>query len=114
MHVPKSPPPPPPKKQSLHAQNSPAPAARSLSPYLQLSPSVRQALAAAQPVVALESTIITHGMPYPENLKTAREVEAVVRAHGACLCDKVESNRIESNRETRGRVPPSPSPASTQ
>jgi pseudouridine-5'-phosphate glycosidase len=46
---------------------------------------VAHALAASQPVVALESTIITHGMPYPENLKTAKEVEAVVRAHGACV-----------------------------
>ena len=42
-----------------------------------------QALSADAPVVALESTIITHGMPYPANLQTAREVEAVVREHGA-------------------------------
>lgn len=41
------------------------------------------ALAAGRPVVALESTIISHGMPYPQNLETAREVEGVVRAHGA-------------------------------
>ena len=41
------------------------------------------ALAEGRPVVALESTIITHGMPYPQNLETARAVEAVVRAHGA-------------------------------
>jgi pseudouridine-5'-phosphate glycosidase len=36
-----------------------------------------------RPVVALESTIITHGMPYPQNLETARAVEAAVRAAGA-------------------------------
>uniref|UniRef100_A0AAQ5XNN0 Carbohydrate kinase PfkB domain-containing protein n=1 Tax=Amphiprion ocellaris TaxID=80972 RepID=A0AAQ5XNN0_AMPOC len=41
------------------------------------------ALAETKPVVALESTIITHGMPYPHNLRTAKEVEAIVRAEGA-------------------------------
>ncbi|XP_070763979.1 uncharacterized protein [Enoplosus armatus] len=46
-------------------------------------PSVSQALAENKPVVALESTIITHGMPYPHNLRTAKEVEAIVRAEGA-------------------------------
>ncbi|XP_060891745.1 uncharacterized protein zgc:136858 [Labrus mixtus] len=44
---------------------------------------VSQALAENKPVVALESTIITHGMPYPHNLRTAKEVEAIVRAEGA-------------------------------
>ena len=44
---------------------------------------VAQALENSQPVVALESTIITHGMPYPENLETARGVEEEVRRHGA-------------------------------
>lgn len=47
------------------------------------SPEVAAALAAGRPVVALESTIITHGMPWPENLATARAVEAEVRAAGA-------------------------------
>ncbi|XP_034541782.1 pseudouridine-metabolizing bifunctional protein C1861.05 [Notolabrus celidotus] len=46
-------------------------------------PSVSQALAENKPVVALESTIITHGMPYPHNLSTAKEVEAIVKAEGA-------------------------------
>lgn len=50
---------------------------------LALSPEVHHALAAGQAVVALESTIISHGMPYPHNVQTAREVEAVVREHGA-------------------------------
>ncbi|KAK5867129.1 hypothetical protein PBY51_011647 [Eleginops maclovinus] len=45
--------------------------------------SVSEALAENRPVVALESTIITHGMPYPQNLSTAKEVEAIVRAEGA-------------------------------
>jgi pseudouridylate synthase len=47
------------------------------------APEVRLALESRQPVVALESTIITHGMPYPQNLETAQRVEAEVRAHGA-------------------------------
>ncbi|CAG08674.1 unnamed protein product [Tetraodon nigroviridis] len=46
-------------------------------------PLVSQALAENKPVVALESTIITHGMPYPHNLRTAKEVEAIVRKEGA-------------------------------
>lgn len=55
------------------------------NPFLRIAPHVAHALAAHAPVVALESTIITHGMPYPENLRTAQEVEAVVRAHGAWM-----------------------------
>jgi pseudouridine-5'-phosphate glycosidase len=50
---------------------------------LDLSPEVEAALASGQPVVALESTIISHGMPYPENLEMARKVEAIIRAEGA-------------------------------
>ncbi|MBN9889890.1 pseudouridine-5'-phosphate glycosidase [Salipiger abyssi] len=50
---------------------------------LDLAPEVAAALAAGTPVVALESTIITHGMPYPENLETARSVEEEIRAQGA-------------------------------
>ncbi|XP_040018652.2 uncharacterized protein LOC120809115 [Gasterosteus aculeatus] len=46
-------------------------------------PSVSKAVAENKPVVALESTIITHGMPYPHNLSTAKQVEAIVRAEGA-------------------------------
>jgi len=50
---------------------------------LVFSPEVRSARDAGLPVVALESTIITHGMPYPQNVETARLVEAEVRAAGA-------------------------------
>ena len=50
---------------------------------LDLSSEVAEALAARAPVVALESTIITHGMPFPQNLETARMLEAAVRAQGA-------------------------------
>ena len=48
-----------------------------------LSEEVRGALRNGDPVVALESTIITHGMPYPQNIETARRVEATVRDNGA-------------------------------
>ena len=54
-----------------------------VSKYLELSPEVASALAEGRPVVALESTIISHGMPYPENAETARRVEAIVRECGA-------------------------------
>ncbi|MGB7268191.1 MAG: pseudouridine-5'-phosphate glycosidase [Albidovulum sp.] len=50
---------------------------------LAFSPQVAKARANGQPIVALESTIITHGMPYPQNLETALKVEAEVRSHGA-------------------------------
>ncbi|MTJ05223.1 MAG: pseudouridine-5'-phosphate glycosidase [Sediminimonas qiaohouensis] len=50
---------------------------------LSLSPEVARARAQGLPVVALESTIITHGMPWPQNLETARQVEADVREAGA-------------------------------
>jgi hypothetical protein len=52
-------------------------------PAVTLHPEVADALACGRAVVALESTIISHGMPYPENLECARQVEARVRAHGA-------------------------------
>ena len=51
---------------------------------LDLHTEVAAALAAGRPVVALESTIISHGMPWPQNVETALAVEAEVRAHGAC------------------------------
>jgi pseudouridine-5'-phosphate glycosidase len=51
--------------------------------FLQLSPEVQAARIAGKPVVALESTIISHGMPYPQNVQTAREVEQVIRDAGA-------------------------------
>ena len=52
-------------------------------PHLDVAPDVATALAAGRPVVALESTIITHGMPWPRNLETARAMEATVRENGA-------------------------------
>lgn len=53
------------------------------APYLDIAPEVQAALQAGTPVVALESTIISHGMPYPQNVQTALQVEAEVRQAGA-------------------------------
>ena len=55
----------------------------STAPYLDIAPEVQLALRNGTPVVALESTIISHGMPYPQNVATAMRVEDEVRAHGA-------------------------------
>ena len=54
-----------------------------MNKYLEISPEVQQALAAGKPVVALESTIISHGMPYPQNVETALNVERIIRENGA-------------------------------
>lgn len=51
--------------------------------HVKVSPEVAEALSHGRAVVALESTIISHGMPYPQNLETAKEVEAIVRENGA-------------------------------
>ena len=51
--------------------------------YLDVNPEVAAALAEGKPVVALESTIISHGMPYPQNVETALNVERIVRENGA-------------------------------
>ena len=54
-----------------------------LERYLNVSPEVKEAIAAGKPVVALESTIISHGMPYPQNVETALNVEKIIRDNGA-------------------------------
>ena len=54
-----------------------------LNKYLDIAPEVQQALADGRPVVALESTIISHGMPYPKNVETALLVEQTLRDNGA-------------------------------
>lgn len=55
----------------------------SLTKYLDVAPEVAQALKDNRPVVALESTIISHGMPYPQNVETALKVEEIIRSCGA-------------------------------
>ena len=54
-----------------------------LNKFLDVNPEVAEAIAAGKPVVALESTIISHGMPYPQNVETALAVEQIIRDHGA-------------------------------
>ena len=54
-----------------------------LKNYLDIAPEVKAAVEAGKPVVALESTILSHGMPYPQNLGFAAEVERIIRAEGA-------------------------------
>ena len=54
-----------------------------LNPYLDVNPEVAAAVREGRPVVALESTIISHGMPYPQNVETALNVERIIRENGA-------------------------------
>src|SRR6266852_7357751 len=54
-----------------------------MNPNLDVRPEIADALAAGRPVVALESTVISHGLPRPHNLETARKMEAAVRDGGA-------------------------------
>ena len=81
-----------------------------LNPYLDVSPAVAAALAAGKPVVALESTIISHGMPYPKNVETALRVEAEIRANGAVpatiaiIGGRLKAGLSESEIEYLGRT----------
>lgn len=76
------------------------------------APEVEKALKAGRPVVALESTIITHGMPYPQNLQMAREVEAMIRDTGATpatiavMGGHIHIGLTEDTLETLARTPP--------
>lgn len=54
-----------------------------LSKYLEIAPEIKEAIEKNKPVVALESTILSHGMPYPQNMEFAHRVEEIVRAEGA-------------------------------
>ena len=54
-----------------------------MNQYLDVKPEVSEAIASGKPVVALESTIISHGMPYPQNVETALNVERIIREAGA-------------------------------
>ena len=54
-----------------------------MNPYLDILPEVAEAIADGRPVVALESTIISHGTPYPQNVETALRVEQIIRENGA-------------------------------
>ena len=54
-----------------------------MNSYIKLSSEIEEALRQNKPIVALESTIISHGMPYPKNVETALAVEQIVRDNGA-------------------------------
>ena len=56
---------------------------QNLKDYLSVTPEIQEAIDAGKPVVALESTILSHGMPYPQNVEFAHKVEEIVRAEGA-------------------------------
>ncbi|KAH0926060.1 hypothetical protein HID58_018316 [Brassica napus] len=68
---------------NLQNHISPLEATNKLRSIVKISPQVSEALSNGRAVVALESTIISHGMPYPQNLQTAKEVESIVRENGA-------------------------------
>ena len=77
---------------------------------LTCAPEVAAARAAGRPIVALESTIITHGMPWPQNVQTALRVEAEVRAHGAVpatiavLAGRLHVGLTQAELESLGRA----------
>ncbi|MES1163455.1 MAG: pseudouridine-5'-phosphate glycosidase [Rhizobacter sp.] len=78
---------------------------------LVFAPEVSAARAEGRAIVALESTIISHGMPYPQNVQTAREVEAIIRAQGAVpatiavLDGKIRIGLTEAELELLGQSP---------
>lgn len=77
---------------------------------LLFSPEVENARAQGRPIVALESTIITHGMPFPQNVETARQVEAEVRDNGAVpatiavLDGKIHAGLTDTELQSLGRA----------
>ena len=75
-----------------------------MNPPLDIAPEVASALTAGTPVVALESTILTHGMPWPQNLQMARSVEAVVRDGGAVPATVAVTGGRASSGRTGGEV----------
>jgi len=79
-------------------------------PFLDIHPPVAEALATRRPVVALESTIITHGMPYPDNARMAADVERIVAAEGAVaatiaiIAGRIKIGLSGSEREALART----------
>ena len=79
---------------------------------LSFAPEVEAALKAGQPVVALESTIITHGMPWPQNLEMARKVEATIRDGGAVpatiavMGGRIHIGLTDDSLQALARTPP--------
>ena len=85
-----------------------------VNPNLEYTPEVREALETGRPVVALESTIVSHGMPYPQNVQTAREVEETVRLHGvapatiAVIGGRIKVGLSADELEQLGSATPTP------
>jgi len=81
-----------------------------MTPYLDIHPEVAEALADNRPVVALESTIISHGMPWPDNFDMARQVEQIIRDAGAVpatiaiLDGRLKAGLSESEIETLAKA----------
>ena len=79
---------------------------------IKFSPGVSDAMARGVPVVALESTVIAHGLPYPQNLQTANDLESVIRAKGAVpatiailngeICVGLDATQIERLASGKG------------
>ncbi|NLC05697.1 MAG: pseudouridine-5'-phosphate glycosidase [Erysipelothrix sp.] len=82
-----------------------------LNKYLSYSKEVSEALKANQPIVALESTIISHGMPYPQNVEMAKHTESIIREHGAVpatiaiIDGKIKIGLEEDELEMLGKNP---------
>jgi len=82
-----------------------------LDNFIEYAPEVAAAKAAGLAIVALESTIISHGMPYPQNVQTARDVEAIIRAAGvvpatiAVLGGKIRIGLTDAELELLGQSP---------
>ncbi|MEC9485142.1 MAG: pseudouridine-5'-phosphate glycosidase [Candidatus Izemoplasma sp.] len=78
--------------------------------YLDILPEVKKAIDNNQPVVALESTIISHGMPYPDNVKMAKKVESIIREEGAIpatiaiMNGKIKIGLTEDDLETLAKA----------
>ncbi|MGO1370516.1 MAG: pseudouridine-5'-phosphate glycosidase [Senegalia sp. (in: firmicutes)] len=81
-----------------------------LNKYIEIKEEVRKALEENKPVVSLESTIISHGMPYPQNVETARKVEEIVRENGsipatiAILDGKIKVGLTDEELEYLGKA----------
>lgn len=79
--------------------------------YIDIAPEVQKALDKQQPIVALESTIISHGMPYPKNVETAQNVEQIIRKNGATpatiavLDGRIKIGLTNTDLELLGKAP---------
>ena len=75
--------------------------------YLSITPEIEEAIKAGKPVVALESTILSHGMPFPQNMEFAHKVEEIVRAEGAIPATTaiIGGNILPQERQEQQQLP---------